>query len=61
MNDAKVAVYTLDQIKQAFRETFYLSGEIWFGNNPGEDAEGYLADEWEDFLKNLRKIDGEQQ
>ena len=61
MSDAKVAVYTLDQIRQAFRDRFYMSGEIWFGQYPNKEAEELLSEEWKRFLKSLKKIDGEQQ
>ena len=61
MSNAKVAVYSLDQIKQAFWERFYMSGEIWFGQYPDKEAEELLSEEWKRFLKSLKKIDGEQQ
>ena len=61
MSNAKVTVYSLDQIRKAFRDRFYMSGEIWFGQYPDKEAEELLLKEWRRFLRKLKKIDGEQQ
>lgn len=51
-------LYTLEQIKQAFWNTFHKSGEIWFGYLGSEEDDNECTQEqWGEFKESLDNLE----